>query len=215
MANIKQLTKQQALDVLEHIWDSYEDYGSSRLVHAIKYNGEYYAVKIVADNQGRHQNRTEIDLFEEHGDEKFLNPIRWAYKDLMIICDYVYPMDCDLVNYAYYGNIDSIMDYYDGDEVEEYEELCNDVYYVVDSLEQYQGETFDNFQIGYNENGFGTGKKHIVAYDYGYTSGVSNSIQVGDICRYLPDSCDDDEPNVYDIMKELILDEEENTDEWK
>lgn len=220
MENIKELTREQALEVLEHIWESYEDYGSSRLVHAIKYNGKYYAVKIIADNQGRHQNRTEINLFEEHGDEKFLNPIRWAYKDLMIICDYVYPIEYDLVDAAYNRGPDEFYemcnDWFECDYTyEEAEELGAEISYVVNCLENYQGETSDNYQIGYNENDFGIGKKCVVAYDYGYTSGVSNSIQVGSIHRYLPNSCDDDEPNVYEIMKELILDEEENTDEWK
>ena len=215
MANIKQLTKEQALEVLEHIWESYEDYGSSRLVHAIKYNGKYYAVKIIADNQGRHQNRTEIELFERHGDEKFLNPIRWAYKDLMIICDYVYPIDYDLVDAAYNRGPDAFHalsnDWFDCEyTAEESEFLCEDMAYVVSCLENYQGDTSDNYQIGYNENGFGIGERCIVAYDYGYTSGVSNSIQVGHISRYLPNSCGDDESNVYEIMKELILDEEEN-----
>lgn len=208
---IKELTREQALAVLNHIWDCYEDYGSSRVVHAIQYNGKNYAVKIVADKQGRFQNRTEIDLFKEHGDEKFLNPIRWVYKDLMIICDYVYPMDSDLVDYAYHGDIDSIMDYYGGGEVEEYEELCGSVSYVVNSLTEYQGETVDNFQIGYNDNGFGTGNKHIVAYDYGYTVGVSNSIQVGNVSRYIPNCWDEDDTdmNVYQLMEEFIMEEEE------
>jgi hypothetical protein len=213
MENIKELTKKQALEVLKHIWDCYEDYGSSRLVHAIQYNGKYYAVKIIADEQGRFQNRTEIDLFKEHGDEKFLNPIRWAYKDLMLICDYVYPMDSDLVDFAYFGDIDSIIDYYDGGEVEEYKELCSSVSYVVNSLEEYQGETFDNFQIGYNENGFGVGEKHIVAYDYGYTVGISNSLQVGNMYRYLPNEWSDEDDmgmNVYQLMEKFIMEEDDS-----
>lgn len=198
---IKQLTKEQALEFVNYIRENvndnevvcFEDNGSSRAVIQFEWGCETYVVKFAAQMQGRRQNQIEMNLWENAGHEGFLAPIRYAYKDMFIICDYVDVLPFEVGQYAYeeeptywwekmveYG----YTHYFNLEEdasIEEIEELHEEIYNTVARLEDYQGETNDNYQIGIGGNEFNnqTTKYSIVAYDYGYSTDVERCEQVG------------------------------------
>ena len=199
--SIKQLTKEQALQFVNYIRENinanedvwFNDNGSSRAVVCFEWDCETYVVKFAGDMQGRRQNQIEMNLWENAGHEGFLAAIRYAYKDMFIICDYVdvFPYeigkiayDCDpeywwekMVDYDY----TSYLGLSDDASVEEIEELHEEIYNTVALLEDYQGISNDNYQIGIGANEFNnrTTKYSIVAYDYGYSTDVKRKAQVG------------------------------------
>ena len=198
---IKQLTKEQAIEFVNYIRENinhgedvwFNDNGSSRAVIAFEWGCETYVVKFAAQMQGRRQNQIEMNLWENAGYEGFLAPIRYAYKDMFIICDYVDVLPFEVGQYAYeeeptywwekmveYG----YTNYFNLEEdasIEDIEELHEEIYNTVARLEDYQGETNDNYQIGIGGNEFNnqTTKYSIVAYDYGYSTGIERCEQVG------------------------------------
>lgn len=209
----KELTMEQALSVLEHLAMNeslFEDNGSSRAVYHILHDNKEYVVKLAGDKQGRKQNEIERELFNNVGSQGFLAPIVWAYQDIMLICHYVEVLDFDLVEEAYCSSPDDFVDwarqYYYCDEFESREKilsLYDDICKVVRSLEDYQGETSDNYQIGYNSHDFGTGVNQIVAYDYGYTTAIPRNEQVGSVEGYL--SFGQSPSSIFDIVSDWIL----------
>ena len=113
--SIKQLTKEQALEVVNFVRDSlarkdgdvcFEDNGSSRAVFQFDYGVECYVVKLAADMQGRRQNQIEMNLWEDAGHLGFLTPIRYAYKDMFIICDFVETLPFEVCEWAYKRDFD-------------------------------------------------------------------------------------------------------------
>ena len=198
---IKQLTKEQALQFVNYIRENinanedvcFEDNGSSRAVIQFEWDCETYVVKFAGDMQGRRQNQIEMNLWENAGHEGFLAAIRYAYKDMFIICDYVDVLpfevgevayECEPTywwskmveyGYTYYFNLE------EDASITDIEELHEEIYNTVARLEDYQGETNDNYQIGIGGNEFNnqTTKYSIVAYDYGYSTDVERCEQVG------------------------------------
>ena len=220
--SIKQLTKEQALEVINFVRGSlakrdgdvwFEDNGSSRAVFCFEM-GTSYVIKFAADMQGRKQNQIEMDLWENAGHQGFLAPIRYAYKDMFIICDYVNTLPyevaewADMYDFDYFKeNVISEYDwvlpdnYTDADIEKLYEEI-NEVVYL---LEQYQGKTHDNYQLAFGMNEFNRDNTtyHVVAYDYGYTLDVEKCEQVGDVERYIHYG-DCSKSELFDIQLEWI-----------
>lgn len=176
---IRQLTREEFDNLIETIKNDEHSYignGSSRAVYRVEYCGNNYAVKIAGQPEGRAQNQIEMDLYEEHGGE-YLNPILAAYKDILLVCDEIDPLDTDMVEEAWRNEdvedfIEAVewADWYTRDELIDIWANCRA---AVHFLTECQGDTWDNFQIGTNYNG------RVVAYDYGYVTGVSGL--VGDI----------------------------------
>lgn len=198
---IKQLTKEQALQVVNYIRDnvnanedvSFEDNGSSRAVFQVEIGSSTYVVKMAGDMQGRKQNQIEMNLWENAGDQGFLAAIRYAYKDIFIICDFVHIFPCDLGELTYGNPVDyfwekvveyGYCDYLGLDEdasEEDIEDIYEEINNTISSLEYYQGVTYDNYQIGIGANEYNNRSTNysIVAYDYGYSTEIDREEQVG------------------------------------
>ena len=176
---IRQLNREEFDMLIETIKDDERSYignGSSRAVYRVEYCGHSYAVKIAGQQEGRAQNQIEMDLYEDHGD-RFLNPILAAYKDILLVCNEIDPLDTDIVEEAWRNDevedfIEAVSwaDWYTYDELVDLWENCRA---TVEFLTEYQGDTWDNFQVGIDYDG------RVVAYDYGYVSNVDGL--VGDI----------------------------------
>ena len=220
---IKELTKEQALEVVNFVRESlrnddgdvhFEDNGSSRAVFQFDYGNDCYVIKLAADMQGRRQNQIEMNLWENAGHQGFLAAIRYAYKDMFIICDYVDTLPFEVGEWAYTRGFD----YFKENIVSEYswvlpsnytdediEDLYDEFNATIYRLEDYQGETNDNYQLAFGANEFNnrTTKYSIVAYDYGYTTEVSRKEQVGDIESHIHYG-DYAQSDLFDIELEWI-----------
>lgn len=208
----KELTIEQAMEVLNHISVNkslFEGNGSSRAVYHILYNGKEYVVKLAGDGQGRKQNEIERKLYEEQHASNFLAPIVWAYQDIMLICDYVEILDFELVEYAYNESFEDFVEWaitdfgYEEDDRERLCELQNNIVEVVSLLENFQGKSSDNYQIGYNTHDTGIGANKIVAYDYGYCTYLPREEQVGEV-EYLL-SFGESQSSIFDVVADWIL----------
>ena len=221
--SIKQLTKEQALEVVNFVRDSlarkdgdvcFEDNGSSRAVFQFEYGSECYVIKLAADMQGRRQNQIEMNLWENAGHQGFLAAIRYAYKDMFIICDFVEALPFEVGEWAYEYDFD----YFKENIVSEYswilpyeyterdiEELYDELNATIRLLEGYQGETGDNYQLAFGANEFNnrTTKYSIVAYDYGYSTDVDRSEQVGNVESHIHYG-DYSKSDLFDIELEWI-----------
>lgn len=222
MSIIKQLTKEQALEVINFVRESlakrdgdvwFEDNGSSRAVFCFEM-GTSYVIKFAADMQGRKQNQIEIDLWESVGHQGFLAPIRYAYNDMFIICDYVNTLPYEVGEWAYVRDFDYfkknvVSDYDwvlpDNCTDEEIKALYDELNETISLLENYQGETNDNYQLAFGANEFNrdTTKYHVVAYDYGYSTDVERNEQVGDVERYIHYG-DCSKSELFDVQLEWI-----------
>lgn len=230
---IKQLTKKQALEVVNFVQESlaredgdvcFEDNGSSRAVFQFDYNSECYVIKLAADMQGRRQNQIEMDLWENAGHQGFLTPIRYAYKDMFIICDFVETLPFEVGEWAYEYDFD----YFKDNVISEYSwilpnnyteddigDLYNEIRTTVHLLEDYQGETSDNYQLAFGANEFNnrTTKYSVVAYDYGYSTGVERHEQVGSVERHIHYG-DYSQSDLFDIELEWIENDIEYNSEY-
>lgn len=230
---IKQLTKEQALEVVNFVQESlaradgdvcFEDNGSSRAVFQFDYGCECYVIKLAADMQGRRQNQIEMNLWENAGHQGFLTPIRYAYKDMFIICDFVETLPFEVGEWAREYDFDFFKEHV----ISEYnwvlpnnytEEDIADLYDELNAticlLEEYQGETGDNYQLAFGANEFNnrTTKYSIVAYDYGYSTGVDRDEQVGNVERHIHYG-DYSQSDLFDIELEWIENDVEYNSEY-
>jgi hypothetical protein len=142
--------------------DEFINNGSSRAVFG--YTNDL-VVKIAIDKQGQRQNANEINAFRYYGSYAPLAKIT-AYGKNIVVMERVDALEYGeveaIVNDEYYEDEDENGEVYEVYGDGEFNEKVKDVVY---ELERINGETDDNFQIGYNSNG------NIVAYDYGYNSG--------------------------------------------
>lgn len=194
---IKELTEQEALEVLEPLLeeDTYIDCGSSRAVYEINWKGRHCVVKIACDREGRLQNRIECGLFECTEGASFLGEIYAKYNDYFHIMEYVQPYNSTFIDRVSDGCIPECEEY-DNYEYNTWDDRvitgtvhedcgfkslddmiyeCRKVEDVAYQLAQYSGDTADNYQIGKTADG------RIVAYDYGYDTAYECCEQVGDI----------------------------------
>lgn len=102
---------------------------------------------------------------------------------MIIICDWVEPLNLDVVEAACEKSFERyqelVKEWYD----EEDSKLLSKDFYldirnVVNEVEFFQGDSYDNYQIGWNENG------ELVAYDYGYSTDYSSKELIGNVEDY-------------------------------
>jgi hypothetical protein len=163
---MKRLTKTEERAILNDLMISgnFIANGSSRAVFDFNDN---LVIKIAIDRPGQRQNANEIQAYKIYGKDSPLAKIV-SYGKNIIVMEKVNPLDYDEVEGIISGYY---RDDYDYNEDEEYEEPYPDGEFIeavrntVRALERINGETDDNFQIGYDSNG------RLVAYDYGYESG--------------------------------------------
>ena len=230
---IKQLTKEQALEIINFVQESlaradgdvcFEDNGSSRAVFQFEYGSDCYVIKLAADMQGRRQNQIEMNLWENAGHQGFLTPIRYVYKDMFIICDFVETLPFEVGE----GAREYDFDFFKEHIISEYnwvlpnnytEEDIADLYDELNAticlLEEYQGETGDNYQLAFGANEFNnrTTEYSIVAYDYGYSTGVDRDEQVGNVESHIHYG-DYSQSDLFDIELEWIENDIEYNSEY-
>lgn len=171
------LTIDQEIEILENL-GSYIANGSSRVVY--DYDNDYI-VKVALDKKGQYQNNVEVKNYRNYGDT-YLARIQ-SYGKYIVVMERVDELDyCTVEDIWEAGDYDEFVDwntdqngnyYYEGVD----EDLFYKVQKTVDALEQWNGRTEDNYQIG-------TVGGRIVAFDYGFETGsfdkcVSN---LGDQC---------------------------------
>lgn len=188
---MEQLTEKQAMKLVEYLRgnDKFCDNGSSRAVFRV----DGYAVKIACEEQGLLQNSIEKELYKR-GDYVCLNPIRFYYDDLILVCDWVDVLDRELVDTAASESFEDFKDFiadYWTDEYDDWTEddlyqLQSDIKDVVEVLTDEQGDSSDNTQLGFNREYQGYGSFHIVAYDYGYNTDYELRQIAGDMEEFNP-----------------------------
>ena len=134
--------------------------GSSRAVFQFDDNK---VIKIALDRQGRLQNENEVFLFSNYGKE-YLAEI-FAYGRFIVIMEEVREeyME-DMLDLAY-GDLGTSYNQ------ETYDRLQK----LIDFLERFQGETNDNYQLGFSKT-----RNKLVSFDYGYTTNNEHSSMVSD-----------------------------------
>ena len=167
--NMKRLTKTEEQQIIYSIMDRDEflGNGSSRAVFGYT---DSLVVKIAIDKQGQRQNANEINVYRDYGSSLPIAEIT-AYGKNIVVMERINPLDTYEVESVFndepYEETDdddeTYESYRDGDYVDAIKQTVFD-------LEGINGETSDNYQIGYNSNG------KIVAYDYGYYTGGSGDL---------------------------------------
>lgn len=176
------LSKEQEMQLLMMLdEDNYLDHGSSRAVYSLSYGGKEYAVKVFLDQGGYEQCIVEKTIYSSY-DMKNVVAAIYAIGERCIVTEFIHSIDSVITEHLYYNTE------YDGylNDMERYafgydaltEEQFDAAWDVITSLEQYNDETSDNCQLGFDENG------NIKAYDYGYIRG-ENARLVGYMGRYI------------------------------
>ena len=176
------LTREQEMELLKMIdEDDFVDYGSSRAVYMLFYRGKTYAVKVFLDQGGYEQCVVERTIYSS-SDMKDLVATIYAIGERCMVTEFIHSMDSAVTEMIYFnseydGYLDDMEHYAD-----EYDALTAEQFFaawnVINSLEQYNDETSDNCQLGFDEHG------NIKAYDYGYIRG-ENARLVGHMGRYV------------------------------
>lgn len=154
---MRKLTIREELNILWKLREkqNFINAGSSRAVYKLN---STTVVKVAIDKAGRTQNKREVEIFEEHGSQ-YLAKI-YAYGASILLMEVIDPFYVD-----YYEEIVSM---YEGNLMTEYEfEHIND---VLDFLNDINGDTEDNLQLGYTKCGVA------VSYDYGFDVDVEENV---------------------------------------
>lgn len=152
------LTTKQEIEILENLGNFIAN-GSSRVVY--DYNNNY-VVKVALDEKGQYQNSVEVRNYHDYGDTH-LARIQ-SYGEYTIVMEKIDELDCCLV-----------VDIWESEDYDEFidkkshrhknENIDEDLFYkiqeTIGALEEWNGSTEDNYQIG-------TVGNRIVAYDYGF-----------------------------------------------
>lgn len=160
---MEELTLQEEIRILEGIKKHFIGSGSSRTVFRHPFNRKL-AVKVAIKNGGKRQNRTEIEINQLI--PEYTNTIHAYGKNIIV---------CDLIIKDWSSRVESFIYNYSNDKrrfrglTEEERRIITN---IVESLENINGETGDNHQIG--KNVFGK----IVAYDYGFSPNKNFNEQV-------------------------------------
>lgn len=189
---MKELSLEEFKVVMRRCMDeeySYSDQGSSRAVFEVNYGDKWYVAKFAGDKQGRLQNRIELEAYEDYGDEYYLCPIVAHFEDVLLVCEYVTTIEIDVVEKADTCELEEFKEYME--EWNEYyskeynlEDLYESIREVVCSISTIQGDTSDNYQLGFGYKGCGL--YNIVCYDYGYdTINYENCDVVGNMEEYI------------------------------
>lgn len=198
MENIRSLTKEEAFSVLNTVdFNAMIDHGSSRAVYDCVYAGKKCVIKIGLDDGGHNQNVLECSVYERFGDSGKLAEIYARYGNVFLVCEKVEVISCDFAETVLEWGEDADADVTlweeDGERVvplwehinfsseKECQTLIDKMRDVYCLLEDIQGCTSDNEQLGINENG------DVVAYDYGYDTEFHYNVLVGRIYKYLRD----------------------------
>ena len=195
MKDIKRLTKKEEQAIIDKyiIDEGFIDNGSSRAV----FKGPAGEVlKIAMDNEGRVQNRNEIDFYMNHKNTGYFANIS-AYGEFVIIMEELSVHNIGLYEdfYRYYE------DYYSSELLEDFFENFSYEYIIEEELDdrreeiewEYKGiyrmfefmegvlsnETADNAQIGKDREG------NLKWYDYGFDTKYKVGSQVGDVGSYI------------------------------
>ena len=200
MNSIKRLTKEEEQAIIDrYIKDeNFLDAGSSRAVYMEDYGEK--VVKIALSDEGRTQNKNEVEYYKEHGHTGYFADI-YAYGEFVVVMEYViaderHLMDmfweyyCDSdgepelddVFYEEYLEVDWKDEYYEGENLEliqraerQYEAVSKIFVYMTDEVGNYSG---DNSQIGMTPDGY-------KLYDYGYDDSMSRNSQVGNMSNMI------------------------------
>ena len=155
------LTINQEIEILENLGDFIAN-GSSRAVY--EYNDDY-VVKVALDKKGQYQNKVEVNSYRKYGD-LHLARIQ-SYGKHIVVMEKVDKLDYYVVydiwhteNYDEYTGEDK--EYYEAKGIDE--SLFYKIKETVDALDEWNGTTSDNYQIGIVGD-------RVVAYDYGFETG--------------------------------------------
>ena len=149
---MKKLSVKEEYDLLKSVLDKEHSFihnGSSRAVFLLP---DSRVLKVAMDKQGRRQNANEVYVYGKEGNQSLAEI--YAYGNFVVVMEMVNENSME-----YYQDI-----YYECSEFEYTEKEYLEVLNAITLLEEYNGSTDDNFQMGTSRN---TGR--IVAFDYGYS----------------------------------------------
>ena len=199
MNSIKRLTKEEEREIISKyiIDENYLDAGSSRAVYLEDYGSE--VVKIALSDEGRMQNKNEVEYYKEHGHTGHFAEI-YAYGEFVVIMEYVDVEDVALIErfWDYYESeekleLDDLFyeeqlgldwedEYYEGENLEfiekidrQYEAISRVFSYMTDVIGNFSG---DNAQVGMTPDGY-------KLYDYGYNDSINRGSQVGNMSEII------------------------------
>ena len=195
MKEIKRLTKKEEQELIDKyiIDEGFLDNGSSRAVFEGP-TGE--VVKIALDDQGRVQNRNEIDFYMNHKNTGYFANIS-AYGEFVVIME-----ELSVHNIELYEDFYEYYEYYDSPELlEDFFESCSYEHIIDDGLDdererfewQYKrvydmfvfmeeglsNSSVDNTQIGEDKEG------NLKWYDYGFDTKYETGSQVGNVGSFI------------------------------
>ena len=133
--------------------------GSSRVVFSLPNSN--LVLKLGCGHGGIHQNNREVELYEQYGEDYPLGRIIAAGKFCVLMENITPVSEC-------YRDVDDLSEWTPEQLADEYEvdyDEAQDVIDAVSALDNINGYTSDNAQVGYNQLG------QMVAYDYGFESG--------------------------------------------
>lgn len=196
MNSIKRLTKEEEQAIIDkYIKDeNYLDAGSSRAVYLEDYGAE--VVKIALSDEGRMQNKNEVEYYKEHGHTGYFADI-YAYGEFVVIMEYVDVEEGALIEefWTYYEQsgelelddlfyeeqvgIDWDTESREDSEILETIQRIDRQYEAISRIFAYMTDVIGNFsadnaQIGMTPDGY-------KLYDYGYNDSISRGSQVGRI----------------------------------
>ena len=199
MNSIKRLTKEEEQEIIsKYIKDeNYLDAGSSRAVYIEDYGAE--VVKIALSDEGRMQNKNEVEYYKEHGHTGHFAEI-YAYGEFVVVMEYVDVEDGALIErfWDYYERegeleldawfyeeelgIDWETESYEGEVLEtiqridrQYEAISKIFVYMTDIIGNFSA---DNAQVGMTPDGY-------KLYDYGYNDSIDRRSQVGNMSNMI------------------------------
>jgi hypothetical protein len=149
---MKKLSIKEEYDLLKSVLDKEHSFihnGSSRAVFLLP---DSRVLKVAMDKQGRRQNANEVYVYGKEGNQSLAEI--YAYGNFIVVMELV-----DEHSMEYCQDI-----YYECEELKYTDKEYLEVLNAITLLEEYNGSTDDNFQMGTSRN---TGR--IVAFDYGYS----------------------------------------------
>jgi hypothetical protein len=149
---MKKLSVKEEYDLLKSVLDKEHSFihnGSSRAVFLLP---DSRVLKVAMDKQGRRQNANEVYVYGKEGNQSLAEI--YAYGNFIVVMELV-----DEHSMEYCQDI-----YYECEELKYTDKEYLEVVDAIELLEEYNGSTDDNFQMGTSRN---TGR--IVAFDYGYS----------------------------------------------
>lgn len=154
MAVIHKLSNRQERELLQRLMKCKPiDNGSSRLLFIDPRNSNY-VVKVAIGAKAFRQNKLEVAMWKEWGDDGYLAEIK-EYGNFCVV-------------------MERLTEVYSSDELEEY--------YFPDGHPSYDVQEWMNEQVGYTSDNCQVGKTmrgEWVAYDYGFDPSHSSRVQVG------------------------------------